>query len=323
MTVKSDELGEFEKVPIRDYWQNEAHEFTPWLAKHIHLLGDAIGLELEDPEQESEVGDFSADIVCVSTDNRPVIVENQFGKTDHDHLGKLLTYAAGKDAAGIVWIAEHFRDEHRAAIDWLNEKTSSDIHAFGVQIELWRIGGSVPAPKFNVVSKPNDWTKAIRPTGEMTDTKKMYLKFWMGFRDVMERNNGKVRPTSPMAAKWMKFSFGRGGLHLNTSASVLRNRIGVALIIRKKAFYPLLLQQRKEVESEVGQQLEWRELPDHKQSQVRLFRKKCDISNEKQWGEYYSWLHEHLEKFHAAFHKRVQALDPSDLEVEDEQDEDD
>ena len=309
--MTTDKLGKLVKVDLRAYWKYEAHDFTPWLSEkeNIDLLGEAIGLELEVEGQESRVGAFRADLVCRdNVGGYLVIVENQFGKTDHDHLGKLLTYAAGKGAATLVWVTEEFKEEHRATIDWLNDNTSEGIHFFGVQIELWKIGDSRPAPKFHVVSKPNDWTKIIRHREGMSETETLRLKFWTGFRDVMERNKGNVKPTSPQKSHWMSFSIGRSGFHLNALVGIQKSQIAVQLIMNgqlAEAHYRLLLQQKDEVEREIGQPLEWRELPDNKQKQVNLRLEDCDVENEQRWGDFHTWLYEYLEKFHAAFHKRI------------------
>lgn len=325
--MPKDELGRLERVDVRAYWPDEARDFTPWLAENIDLLSEAIGgLDLEVKEQEGKVGDFRTDLVCRDTDGHPVIVENQFGKTDHDHLGKLLTYAGGKDAAVIVWVAEEFRDEHRAALDWLNEHTAGDVHVFGVQIELWKIGDSAPAPRFNVVSKPNDWVETVRHTGEMSNTEKLRFDFWTDLRVVMEQSQGKVAPVKPSKESWMSFAVGRSDFCLWAIIRVAKKRIAVRLIIRHeeaKVLYRLLHQQKDAVEQAIGQDLEWSELPDKKQSHVTLWRENCDVLDKDQWGDLHSWFHEYLEKFHAAFFKRIKDLKAEDVSLPDEQDEED
>ena len=149
-------LGRLQKVELREAWTTESGDFTPWLAKeeNLSLLGETIGIELELESQEKDVGPFRADILCkdTATDNW-VLIENQLERTDHTHLGQLLTYAAGLNAVTIVWIAERFTAEHRAALDWLNEKTDEKINFFGLEIELWQIGDSPIAPKFNIISQ--------------------------------------------------------------------------------------------------------------------------------------------------------------------------
>lgn len=149
-------LGRLERIDLRNAWLSESSSFTPWLAEsaNMKLLGDAIGIELEVEAQEKDVGPFRADILCKDTaTGHWVLIENQLERTDHTHLGQLMTYAAGLDAVTIVWLAQRFTEEHRAALDWLNRVTDERINFFGLEIELWRIGDSPMAPKFNVVSK--------------------------------------------------------------------------------------------------------------------------------------------------------------------------
>ena len=158
-------LGRLTQVDLRTYWQREDTEFTPWLgqSENLDLLGAAIGKELERQAEEVNVGPFRADLLCKDTVTGDlVLVENQIERTDHGHLGQVLTYAAGLGAKPIVWIAREFQEEHRAALDWLNESTHDDIEFYGVQVELWRIGDSTPAPRFDVVAHPNEWSREVR-----------------------------------------------------------------------------------------------------------------------------------------------------------------
>lgn len=163
--MSTNSLGRLQKVDLREAWTSESSDFTPWLAQeeNLKLLGETIGIELELESQETEVGPFRADILCKDTaTNDWVLIENQLERTDHSHLGQLLTYAAGLNAVTIVWIAERFTEEHRAALDWLNERTDEKINLFGLEIELWRIATSPVAPKFNIISQPNDWSRTVQ-----------------------------------------------------------------------------------------------------------------------------------------------------------------
>ena len=180
-------LGRLEPVNLRRVWANEESDFTPWLAdqKNLAILGDALGMSLEFVSREEAVGPYSADILCRdSNDGTQVVVENQLESTDHDHLGKLLTYAAHLGARVLVWIAKSFTDQHRAALDWLNEVSETGTRFFGLEIELWQIGESPPAPKFNVVARPNDWTKEGTDVATLTDTQRMQLRLLGGLRGI-------------------------------------------------------------------------------------------------------------------------------------------
>jgi hypothetical protein len=187
-----------------------AQQFTPWLAQQENLkeLAEAIGIELELEAQEKEVGPFRADILCKDTaTNDLVLIENQLSRTDQRHLGQLLTYAAGLEAVTIVWVAERFTEEHRATLDWLNERTDEKINFFGLEVELWRIGGSSISPKFNIVSKPNDWPKSVRQaasgSGEVTEHKQLQFRFWTAFKQYMEEKRSFVRCQKPYPQHWM------------------------------------------------------------------------------------------------------------------------
>lgn len=163
-------FGRLEKISARGGWLHEALDFTPWLAENLELLGEAVGLALELRRREHPVGKYSLDLLLEDAQERVVIVENQFGATDHDHLGKLLTYCAGTSADVVIWIAETLNEEHIAALEWLNESTVQGVGFFGVELELLKIGDSLPAPHFRVVVQPNEWVKSVRaPKGTATE----------------------------------------------------------------------------------------------------------------------------------------------------------
>lgn len=155
-------LSKLVRASARVAWPHEAHAFTPWLASNLDELSEALGLRLTLIETEHAVGRYSADLLLEDADGRKVIVENQFGTTDHDHLGKLLTYCAGSDARVVVWIAETLNEEHVAAMEWLNQNTAEDVGFFGVELELLQIASSPYAPNFRVLVRPNNWVKAER-----------------------------------------------------------------------------------------------------------------------------------------------------------------
>lgn len=148
---------------MRSVWPNEAKDFTPWLSSNISRLGETLGIDIDVEETESAVGDFNVDIFAVDADTgKKIIIENQLEATDHDHLGKLITYAAGKAADLVIWVVKKARDEHKAAIEWLNNHTTEDIGFILCEIKLYRIGDSAIAPSFVVIEKPNDWAKEMK-----------------------------------------------------------------------------------------------------------------------------------------------------------------
>ena len=318
-------LGRLERIELREVWANEAGDFTPWLAleENIALLSDVIGLDLEVEAQEKEVGPFRADILCRDTANDTwVLIENQLERTDHTHLGQLLTYASGLNAVTVVWIAGRFTDEHRAVLDWLNEVTDTSINAFGLEIELWRIGGSHVAPKFNIVSKPNDWTRIVsrRSTVDtgLTETKQAQLEYWTRFHEVLAEQNAKVRGTRPAGQHWNNFSVGRSDFRLTTFVDTRDKRIGLQLTCKgeqaKPHFY-LLREQRLEIEAKLGE-LEWDEMPERKSSNIVLQQRGVDPLARVNWSEQHAWLAERLEAFHAVFRPVAKALDAEEWDVE-------
>jgi hypothetical protein len=156
-------LGRLEPVDPREVWPSEAHDFTPWLLGNAQALSEAVGMDLTLEAAEHPIGGFSLDLIGVDTATGDrVIVENQLEASDHTHLGQILTYAGGTSPANVLWLATFFREEHRAALEWLNERTDENTRFFAVRIQVVRIGVSQPAPLFTLVVQPNDWGKKVR-----------------------------------------------------------------------------------------------------------------------------------------------------------------
>lgn len=331
-------LSRLEKVELRECWKTEAGDFTPWLAQeeNIALLGETIGLSLEVEAQEKEVGPFRADVLCkdIATDSW-VLIENQLERTDHTHLGQLLTYGAGLNAVTIVWIADRFTDEHRAALDWLNEITDGSFNFFGLEVELWRIGSSPLAPKFNIISKPNNWTRNVSGAAKqmsnaaLSETKLLQRDYWQAFNEHLEKAGAKLGMTKPLPQHWMNISLGRAGTKLVAIASTWNsqaNRWDVGEIRAEvelydknaKAFYAFLEQQKEEIERELGEPLIWYN-PDDAQLCRIFIQKTADIRQREDWDQQHAWLKEKLESLHQVFAPRVRAIDPdeyrSDTEV--------
>ena len=314
-------LGRLEQVDLRNVWLSESGDFTPWLAEepNISLLADTLGMDLEVEAQEKSVGPYRADIVCKdTTDGSMVLIENQLEKTDHTHLGQLLTYAAGLDAVTIVWIAERFTDEHRAALDWLNEITGEKVSFFGLEIELWKIGTSPIAPKFNVVSKPNDWIKGggggSRGGAVVTETKQLQQDYWRDFRELLAERKSSLKPQKAHPQHWLTVSIGRRNFHMSALINTSGERIGVELYLQgsdaKKHFKQLETEKAK-IEQQIGQPLDWRELPTKEASRILLMRADSSIKDSAHWPEQHNWLADHLEKFNSVFRPLIQSLPAS------------
>lgn len=323
------DLGRLEPVDLRDVWQSEPEDFTPWLAEpdNITLLGETLGLELDVESTESGVGPYRADIVCRDTaegtsEGSLVLIENQLERTDHNHLGQLLTYAAGLDAVTVVWIAAPFTDEHRTALDWLNLKTDQSVNFFGLEIELWRIGDSPIAPKFNVVAQPNDWTKTLRvATGqgrEISETQRRQLEFWIEFDEFVKSRGDGIRCQNPGARHWLYSSLGRTWMIFACVISTSPPFVRVELALDgndAKAWFSLLENDSEAIEEEFGEELIWHSPPDIKGARVQT-KNDLDFRNHSQREEAKEWIYERLRRFHEVLKPRALALNAADATLE-------
>jgi hypothetical protein len=309
MSLSKEPLGRLERVSLREYWEREDTAFTPWLAQdeNIQLLSQAVGMELEVVNQEVRVGPFRADILCQTPDgSHQVLIENQLEVTDHGHLGQLMTYAAGLDAVSIVWIASRFTEEHRAALDWLNRITREGINFFGIEVELWRIGDSSAAPKFNLVSQPNDWAKSVAgaakgATPMMTPRKQLQLEFWTAFNEYLGQQNTSFKPVKPQPTSWLLYAMGTTFFELETVANYQNRWLGVRLSFPVK-FYPIISEDKEALDAEVGESMAW--------SQARtvgivVLSRPVDFEVHSAWPEFFNWLLASMEKVAAVFRPRV------------------
>lgn len=327
MSNVQQKLGRLQQVDLREAWTTEAADFTPWLAKaeNLELLGDTVGLELELEAQETKVGPFRADILCKDTaTNDWVLIENQLERTDHCHLGQLLTYAAGLKAVTIVWIAERFTEEHRAALDWLNQITDDKFTFFGLEIELWRIGESPIAPKFNVVCKPNDWSKAVTEVaeGEITETKLLQQEYWAALRALLLERKSVVKPQKALPQHWTSFALGRSYFGMHAAVNTVKNWLQVGMSCfgpLAKTHFQMLKQEKEAIEKEIGCELEWEELPGKKESRIALRKHNVSLTDRTCWPEQHQWLAEKLESFHKAFSPRVKELNAEDYKAPDQE----
>lgn len=310
-------LSKLERVPLREAWKHEANDFTPWLseADNLNALADALGLsELVRVTTEHWVGDFKLDILCTDGDEQ-VIIENQLEQTDHKHLGQIIAYAAGVGAKKVIWVAESFRTEHAAALQFLNDNTTDDLNFFAVEVELWRIGDSPLAPKFEVVVKPNEWVKSgreqVRAASSATPTKQLQQKFWMALIDKLAASAPQIRPQKPRPQHWLNNSIGRAGFGLNITANTRDARLGVELWIpgaEAKQHFKNLSAQKQEIEKQLGFELDWQELPDALACRIASWYPNASLEDESRWDEYLDWLNQRLVKMDAVLRPIVRAL---------------
>lgn len=302
-------LGKLQKIDLREGWRHEANDFTKWLAleENLKLLSDEIGFDIKLIQTEAKVGSFNVDILAEEeTTGDRIVIENQLEMTDHDHLGKLVTYASGYDAKIVVWVVKDVREEHRKAIDWLNENTNEELGFYLLKIELYKIGDSPLAPKLEVISKPNDWAKAVKSaveSAELTETKLKQLQFWNEFKDFAKRNNTKLRFQKSHPQHWTNISIGSSECHLALTINSRDGQLGVELYIpNNKELFASLHENKEKIESELKESLEWMELPNKKASRVKSSMP-AYFENETMWNAYFEWLLKEAEKFQSVFPK--------------------
>ena len=295
-------LGKIKRITdLRSIWPHEANDFTKWLADEHNLakLGEEIGIELELEERESSVGNFNVDLYAKEEGTgRKVIIENQLEETDHDHLGKLITYASGKGAEVVVWVVKRARDEHRQAIEWLNQHTDTDLGFFLVEIELWQIDDSAIAPKFSVIERPNDWGKQMKSVAGLNNTEQIQLAFWQKFNDKMNASPNftkhfKTRKAQPQ--NWYDVSVGSSEYHLCFTASIQKKHMSCGIYIPdNKDLFHLFEAHKAEFEAQFGKGIEWGEAS--KATRINIF-KSFDVSDQEQWTTAYAWYLENAIKF--------------------------
>jgi len=314
------ELGSIENVNPRDVWANEASDFTPWLAEHIDLLGAALGLDIEIEQTEAAVGAFTLDLLGKeSGSDRVVIVENQLERTDHSHLGQLLAYAAGLDARIVVWTSPDVRDEHREAVHWLNE-LSDAVAFFAVEVEVWRIGDSLPAPRFNVVARPSGFQREIaQAAAKPSDRGLAYQAFFSDFvrraREAHPPGFSNKNPDGVRYDNWTTFGVGRTGFTIDVAFEALAGRFRVAINmntgdgVRNKAAFDALHAQQEAIELELGVALEWERLDGQVQCRIATYRDGGVDSPDGVLDEHKQWAVDLVPRFREVFAPRIAALD--------------
>jgi hypothetical protein len=294
------ELGRLVPVDPRTVWIHEAHHFTPWLLENSDRLAEALGIDVELEAAEHAVGGYSLDLLGRDITNDAVlIVENQLETTDHSHLGQVLTYAAGTAASTIVWIATAFREEHRQALDWLNENTGEDVHFFGVELQVIRIGDSSPAPLLNLVVQPNDWQKQVRAATQRSATSgksALYAQFWP---KVLERihvehpdwtnaqragHQNWIEMKSPLRGAIISSGFAQGNrlrheLYIDTGEAEPNLEI-----------FEHLRGYREQFETAYGRPVEWEELPQRRACRVADYRENSDVADEAAHADFIDWF---------------------------------
>ncbi|MEI7866727.1 MAG: DUF4268 domain-containing protein [Candidatus Methylumidiphilus sp.] len=309
------EFGKLKRVPLRELWKHEGTDFTPWLAANIGALGAALGLELELLEREAAVGDFSLDLLARDLgSSRKVIIENQLTQTDHDHLGKLITYAAGFGASVVVWVAESIRDEHRQTLEWLNQRTDEDTHFFGVVVEVLVIDDSKPAYNFNPVVIPSEWQKSIKPRASSISSKgEKYRVYFQRLIDDLRNIHRFTNAKAGQPQNWYSFSSGITGF-VYSAVFVGKGKARVEIYIDKgdqeknKIFFDTLNKRKLEIESSFGNSLEWERLDEKQASRIAVYREGSIESSDSELEEIRQWHVNNLLKFKKIFSLEIKRI---------------
>jgi len=304
-------LGKLNKVALRNYWKHEALDFTQWLAveKNIELLSDEIGISLINVRSEETIGRYSVDLVAIDEDtDKKVIIENQLESTDHKHLGQIITYASGFDASIIIWIVKDAREEHQKAIEWLNNNTNSKLSFFLIQMELWQIGDSPYAPKFNVLVQPNDWARQLQNSSnesrELTETKLTQLDFWKQFIEYAKSKNTTLKiGRKARAQHWYNISFGTSEAHLSLTVNTRLNEMATSVYIPKSPeLYEQFLGKKETIHTNLGFNLEWQELDGRLASRITISNE-ADLADQDNWNILFKWLVNKSEELSNEFSK--------------------
>ena len=310
------DLGQLEEVDVRQIWSDEARDFTPWLSKHLSRLGDAIGIRLELVGSEQPVGDFSADVVA-DGDLGSVVIENQLERTDHTHLGQLLTYAAGHDARVLIWVTREVRDEHRAAIDWLNRFTVGEVEVYAVEVRAVRIGESLPAPEFRVVAFPNDWSRQSRKKGTENSSSsyssEQYREFYRPVVDAMRQRDltEQLQPYGYYAQRFStKAEIDKAEYMVSMTTPASGDMANVYLYLGSNdrdvnlKVFGALEEQRAEVEHELGASLVWAPYRGYRTS-ISLTRPASISDPPEEQSETQAWMIEWLPRVREVFEPRL------------------
>lgn len=293
------ELGKLEKVDLRKVWEHEARDFSTWLAmpENLEMLGKEIGIEIEHLGTEVEMGRFRIDVLAKepNTDER-IIIENQLESTDHDHLGKVITYAAGLDARYLIWIVKEVLDEHLKAVEWLNEHLDETVRCFLIKIEVWQIGDSKPAPKFDIVSVKNDWVANIKkttPSGEVSSLGIKQLAFWEKFAEYVRAQDPRIKLHTPRPQHYMDFSIGNSISHIALTLNSQKKKFSVYLYIpNDKMLYQYLKDNEEQINMQLGTPIIWFEA--NVASGGGIDFHVDDIFDESRQAEYFGWLYASL-----------------------------
>ena len=285
-------LGKLQEIDIRRVWQHEQYDFSKWLAseENIQELGDALNLSLTDVETEKFVGNYRCDILCKDEiTGKVVLIENQLESTNHDHLGKLITYASGLDASVVVWIVSSARQEHASAIEWLNKHTDDDLSFFLVEVHAYKIGDSDPAPQFKIIEQPNDFVKSVKivsKNSDVSDSERCRLEFWTQLNEVLEERGKPFNKRKPTTDHWYSIAIGSSECHISIDLINKNHKIRVGVWIGdNKELFDKFYANKDQIEAACGFELEWNRLDNKKASFVCTYIPGLDFDSVGNYAE--------------------------------------
>lgn len=286
------DLGRLEEIDVRKVWAHEQYDFSKWLSseENIKLLGDTLNLSLTDVETEKFVGSYRCDIICKDElTGKTVLIENQLEPTNHDHLGKIITYASGLDASVVIWIVASVRDEHASAIEWLNKNTTDDLSFFLVEVHAYRIGNSVPAPMFKIIEQPNDFSKQAKimaKAPELTASNMKRLEFWNIFNDYIDEMGKPINKHKATTDHWYTVAIGSSQCHISIDLVNREHKIRVGLWIPdNKELFDKLCGYKEHIEQSAGIAFAWDRLEDKKASVICTHIKGLDFNHQDNYRE--------------------------------------
>lgn len=267
-------IGKINRVPLREVWKNEARDFTTWLEENIDILNEPLDFNLSSAEREKEAGKFSVDLVAEDDKGNLVVIENQLERSNHDHLGKLITYLTTLGAKKAVWIVSDPRPEHVNAISWLNESSSASFYL--LKVEAVSIGGSDPAPLFTLIVGPSE--EAIiagERKKEIAERHILRERFWTQLLDYAKTKTKLHANIAPNPYNWLGTSSGKRGLGLNYG--ITQHETQVELYIdRGKEFeqqneeiFNELVERKEKIEEVFGEPLNWQRLEEKRACRIK------------------------------------------------------
>lgn len=295
------QLVDIKKIPVRDLWPNEEYDFTPWLQENISKLGEALGMDLEVIDREVKVGPYSADLLArdnnIVSEQNKVVIENQYGKTNHDHLGKSITYASVLGANTVVWIAENFSEEHLRAMEWLNELSPEDIGFYAVQVELWKLSDTTANVRFTIVCQPNTLVREAADGIAKKDKNEhqlFMLKYWQDFRERLLEEKSITSAQKAQAQNWFDVSLGKSHIHAYNNISRKHgDTIKSGVYIQHQiadSMLPFLEERKDEIESKLGFSLVWDQNADRIDKVIYISKEGLNLDDDQDYNDSIEWL---------------------------------